>query len=37
MNNDTSYHATVGIDIAKNVFQVFKLTGEDIRTNYKNQ
>lgn len=26
MTNDTSYHATVGIDIAKNVFQVFKLT-----------
>lgn len=28
MNNDTSYHATVGLDIAKNVFQVFKLTEE---------
>ena len=28
MNNDTSYHATVGIDIAKNIFQVFKLTEE---------
>ena len=23
MINDTSYHATVGIDIAKNIFQIF--------------
>ena len=28
MTNDTSYHATVGIDIAKNIFQIFKLTEE---------